>query len=83
MIEEQLPHFFRHLRIRWENRGDVVVGGAEWIRSSACRAPSCASEHARHYADNSSGLAAADRLGAVAPTLDLSVHVFRVPPLPT
>ena len=80
MTQDNPPHFFRHLDFRWAYRGDVVVGSAD-VGPQLCvpgtRIPR-ASMLATH-ADNTAGMAAAIALGAVAPTLDLSIHVFRAP----
>ncbi len=74
------PHFFSHLALRWEHRGDLVVGDAT-VSPQLC-VPGTSTPRTSMlatYADNTAGMAAAIALGAVAPTLDLSIHVFRTP----
>jgi acyl-coenzyme A thioesterase PaaI-like protein len=80
-LEDDRPHFFRHLGPQWwERRGDVIVGGA--IVQPAICVPGTVMPRISMlatYADNAGGLDASQSFGSVAPTLDLSVHVVRSP----
>lgn len=80
-LDDDRPHFFRHLGPQWwERRGNVIAGGA-LVQSSICvpgtEMPRISMLAA--YADNAGGLDASREFGSVAPTLDLSVHVLRAP----
>ena len=81
MLEDDRPHFFRHLGPQWwERRGDVIVGGAT-VQPNICvpGLPMPRISMLATYADNAGGLDASLAFGSVAPTLDLSVHVVRAP----
>jgi len=80
-LEDDRPHFFRHLGPQWwDRRGDVVVGGAI-VQPAICvpGTPMPRISMLATYADNAGGLDASLSFGSVAPTLDLSVHVVRCP----
>ena len=81
-LDDDRPHFFRHLGPQWwERRGDAIVGGA-LVQPSICvpgtEMPRISMLAA--YADNAGGLDASREFGSVAPTLDLSVHVLAARP---
>jgi acyl-coenzyme A thioesterase PaaI-like protein len=80
-LDDDRPHFFRHLGPQWwERRGEVIVGGA--IVQPAICVPGTVMPRISMlatYADNAGGLDASQSFGSVAPTLDLSVHVVRNP----
>src|SRR2546430_8443514 len=80
-LEDDRPHFFRHLGPQWwDRRGDVVAGGA--IVQQAICVPGTVMPRISMlatYADNAGGLDASQSFGSVAPTLDLSVPVVRNP----
>ncbi len=81
MLEDDRPHFFRHLGPQWwEQRGDLIVGGAT-VQPNICvpGLPMPRISMLATYADNAGGLDASRSFGSVAPTLDLSVHVVRAP----
>jgi acyl-coenzyme A thioesterase PaaI-like protein len=80
-LEDDRPHFFRHLGPQWwDRRGDVVVGGAI-VQPAICvpGTPMPRISMLATYADNAGGLDASESFRAAAPTLDLSVHVVRNP----
>jgi acyl-coenzyme A thioesterase PaaI-like protein len=80
-LEDDRPHFFRHLGPQWwERRGEVIVGGA--LVQPTIRVPGTVMPRISMlatYADNAGGLDASESFGSIAPTLDLSVHVVRSP----
>jgi acyl-coenzyme A thioesterase PaaI-like protein len=80
-LEDDRPHFFRHLGPQWwERRDDTIAGGA--IVQPTIRVPGTPMPRISMlatYADNAGGLDASMSFGSVAPTLDLSVHVVRCP----
>jgi acyl-coenzyme A thioesterase PaaI-like protein len=80
-LDDDRPHFFRHLGPQWwERRGDVIAGGA-LVQPNLC-VPGTATPRISMlaaYADNAGGLDASLSFGSVAPTLDLSVHVLHDP----
>ena len=80
-LEDDRPHFFRHLGPQWwERRGEMIAGGA--VVQPGIRVPGLPMPRISMlatYADNAGGLDASESFGSVAPTLDLSVHVLRCP----
>jgi acyl-coenzyme A thioesterase PaaI-like protein len=83
-LEDDRPHFFRHLGPQWwEHRGEVIVGGAI-VQPAICVAGTVMPRISMlaTYADNAGGLDASRSFGSVAPTLDLSVHVVHCPSTP-
>jgi acyl-coenzyme A thioesterase PaaI-like protein len=80
-IDDERPHFIRHLGPQWwERRGETISGGA--IVQPMIRVPGTLMPRIgmlATYADNAGGLDAAESFRAAAPTLDLSVHVVRHP----
>jgi acyl-coenzyme A thioesterase PaaI-like protein len=81
--DEPRPHFLRHLNFEFELRHDEFTGRADV--PPMLRAPGTDIPRAgmlATYADHAIGFPAVELLGAIAPTLDLSLHVFRLPTSP-
>lgn len=77
------PHFSEHLDFRWEYGEGSYTARAEV--QEHLRVPGSSLPRAgvlAMYADNLGGFLCSVGFGTPAPTLDLSVHVFRRPPSP-
>jgi acyl-coenzyme A thioesterase PaaI-like protein len=78
-----LPHFSEHLDFRWEASDGSFTARAEV--QEHLRVPGSLLPRAgvlAMYADNLGGFMCSVGFGTPAPTVDLSVHVFRRPPSP-
>ncbi len=83
MNAPRLPHFYDHLDFRWE-QGEGTFTARAHVQPMLCRP---GTEVPRVgvlalYADNISGYLSSVSLDRPAPTIDLSVHVFRTPTNP-
>jgi acyl-coenzyme A thioesterase PaaI-like protein len=80
-LEDDRPHFFRHLGPQWWERREGVIAGGATVQPNICvpGLPMPRISMLAAYADNAGGLDASASFGSVAPTLDLSVHVLRCP----
>jgi len=78
------PHFLTHFGISWELDASGMTGGAT-LDPQLCLPGSSTPRAATLaiLADNAAGYVGAFALDEIAPTIDLSLHVFRTPPEPT
>jgi acyl-coenzyme A thioesterase PaaI-like protein len=79
-----LPHFLTHFGITWELDASGMTGGAR-LDPQLCLPGSSTPRTAALaiLADNAAGYVGAFALDEIAPTIDLSMHVFRAPAEPT
>jgi len=78
------PHFLTHFAISWELDAAGMTGGAT-LDPQLCLPGSSTPRAAALavLADNAAGYVGAFALDEIAPTIDLSLHVFRTPSAPT